>query len=254
MEKFQEGLYIKAKKVVTYFIWTAQFIKWFTAFIIILMIFTPYMRPIRVMIYAYIAELAGKKGFKLEQVDVYGGKNFPVHNIISSLEEHYQKPIFNIDIDKLREVTAQSPWITNIIFTRKLPNKLYIYIEEKEPIASWQKDENHIYLIDDMGRIITEGYRRDLLHVEGAGANVYAEDLKENLSKFPNINNNIKIAIRQGKRRWDLVLNNDVIVQMPDKEYVTILPILDNIIKENQLSKVKSIYFRIKDKYYLEKK
>ncbi len=254
MDKFHENLYIRAKKIITYFLWIIQFVKWSIICIIILMLCTPYMRPVKEMLYAYIAQSAGKIGFNLEQIDIYGSKNFPIHSLISSLEEHYQKPILKIDIAKLREAAEKNPWIANICIARKLPNKIHIYIEEKEPIASWQKDENHIYLIDSMGRIITEGYRKDLLFIEGAGANVYAEDLKESLNKFPQINNNIKMAVRHGKRRWDLVLNNNVTVQMPDRDYIKILPILNNIIEEDQLTNIKSIDFRIKDKYYLEKK
>jgi len=47
---------------------------------------------------------------------------------------------FTVDLNKLREMLTQEPWIENVSLRRKWPASLNVIIAEQEPVAYWNDD------------------------------------------------------------------------------------------------------------------
>ena len=197
-------------------------------------------------------------GIRFQNAYIIGNINIPEEDLQNLLEPLYNKPLFNIDLDKISEELLNNTWVEEVVaVSRKLPREIEIIIREKTPIALWQINQK-FYLTDTNGDIIETKYLgnfKNLLHVVGEGANVYAQDLIDKLYKYPEIERNITSAIRKGARRWDLLMQNGTIIQMPESGFDNALEYLHkmNIEKRLQKEKIKFLDLRIKGKYYIEK-
>ena len=92
-------------------------------------------------------------------------------------------------------------------------------LEERSPLALWQK-EGAFTLIDDAGEIIPgapAGRFADLLVVIGDDAPDHAAGLLEFLGREPMLMNRVRAAVRVGGRRWNLVLDNGIDIQLPEE-------------------------------------
>lgn len=149
------------------------------------------------------------------------------------------------------------PWIKNISIKRKLPDTLIINIEEYLPFAIWKTNEG-IHLIDEEGKIISisEKEKSKFLHLivvagEDSKNNIYS--LFNMLSSNPTLFSRIKSALFIGKRRWNLELDNGIIIKMPEKNIINAWDKLDKILSINGSEiGIKSIDLRNPDKIFLE--
>ena len=149
------------------------------------------------------------------------------------------------------------PWIKNISIKRKLPDTLIINIEEYLPFAIW-KTNGDIHLIDEEGKIISisEKEKSKFLHlivVAGEDSKNNIDSLFNMLSSNPTLFSRIKSAIFVGKRRWNLELDNGIIIKMPEKNIINAWDKLDKILSINGSEiGIKSIDLRNSDKIFLE--
>ena len=149
------------------------------------------------------------------------------------------------------------PWIKNISIKRKLPDTLIINIEEYLPFAIWKTNGN-IHLIDEEGKIISisDKEKSKFLHlivVAGEDSKNNIDSLFNMLSSNPTSFSRIKSAIFVGKRRWNLELDNGIIIKMPEKNIINAWDKLDKILSINGSEiGIKSIDLRNSDKIFLE--
>jgi cell division protein FtsQ len=90
-----------------------------------------------------------------------------------------------------------------------LPGTLHIAISERQPIAIWQNNGEHM-LIDNTGQVIPgtiAGYET-LPLVVGDGAGIRADELLAMLDSEPTLASRVKAAVRVGNRRWNLMLDD----------------------------------------------
>ena len=157
--------------------------------------------------------------------------NFYIKGIINT---NYQKIeekvnsycyIEKITLNQLQESILEDPWIKNIIIQKKLPDKLLIAILEHTPFAIWKKNDKE-YLMNEYGDVININpnefkYYKNLLTITGDKFKNEVYNLFNLLSIHPNLSKKIVRIDRIGARRWNLILNNDTIIKLPeeDREY-----------------------------------
>lgn len=163
------------------------------------------------------------------------------------------------NMEKLLNEVKDDPWVKNVRVKRKLPNTLKIEIEEYLPFALLNQD-NNMYLIDENGIIIniSEKEKRayyNLLIVAGEGSKENIYSLFNLLSSDPSLFSRIKTALRIGKRRWNLILDNNILIKMPEKNVLDAWSKLDKIlsIRGSEID-LKVIDLRNEDKIFLEEK
>ncbi len=147
----------------------------------------------------------------------------------------------------------QLPWVKKVHIERHWPHKIKIKIEEREPLALWQY-KKQIYLIDREGTPIPvpqpETYN-DLPLVMGPGAPEAANQLVQDLQRYPELGKEILAAVRIGNRRWNLKLKSGITLMLPEENQQQALDSFVILNKtHNLMSKAKTkIDWRIKNKF-----
>ena len=203
-------------------------------------------------VYDALAEI----GCTLDNIKITGNKHLTTDIIRASLSTDTGSPIFGIDIRNIKRKVEQNDWIKNVSVIRVLPNTIHINITEREPIAIWQNKQK-LYLVDKEGHPIpvTNIGAFHLLYVVGNDANIYAQDLLNKISTFPELAKQIVYASRLGGRRWDLGLEQNILVKMPEEDFDIAWEYLIKLNKKNKLfdSGIKVLDLRDSTKSYIEK-
>lgn len=56
------------------------------------------------------------------------------------VEDNISGGFFTVDLNRVREIVSQQPWIENVSLRRKWPDALEVFVEERKPIAYWNED------------------------------------------------------------------------------------------------------------------
>lgn len=222
-----------------------------------LLFFTNYLNFIKNAAAQYVYEFTSDLGLKLENVLIEGQHNTLSEDILAALNADTGTPILSIDIKEIKTELEKNPWIKAAAVERQLPKTLYIALMERIPIAIWQINKQ-LYLVDEDGFNITSKNIENfstLPHVVGIDANIYAAKLIEDLKNCPEIAKRLVSAVRYGERRWNLNLEQNITIKMPEKNFDAALQYLDQLNKATKLfnQNYKIIDLRDPSKYYIEK-
>jgi len=204
-----------------------------------------------------ICEFFGDYGYSLENVIITGQNNVSNAEIIKSLNADVGTPIFSINLDDSLNELTKNGWIKSAIVQRKLPDTIIVDLLEREPIALWQVNKE-LFVIDKEGEVIkatSPEKFKGFIYLVGEDANVYAAQLIDLLAKKPELASKVIYAVRYGQRRWDLNLQENINVKLPQEN---LEPAYDYLIKLFDTGKLfgnslKTIDLRDKKKYYIEK-
>jgi len=96
----------------------------------------------------------GNIGFELNnEALITGRKRTSEAQIIEALNIPQNKLITTLDLNRIQENLEKLPWIKQASVRRQLPNILHIYLNERKPIALWQKEQKH-FPVDENGDIV----------------------------------------------------------------------------------------------------
>jgi len=159
-------------------------------------------------------------GFAVKNILVEGRTYSDGAEILSLLDVAEGDPIFGVDLKQSKELIENISWVKAAHLERRLPDTLFIKIDERMPFALWGHD-GKIELIDDEGVVLTDkdlARFKDLLMVRGAGANLVAGDILGLLNAEPEILSRVDNAHLVDKRRWNLNLKDGKIIKLPESD------------------------------------
>ncbi len=212
-----------------------------------------FFTPIR----AKISELVGDFGFVLDNVLIAGQANLSTDEIVASLNADVGTPIFSIKLDDSKQILEKNSWVKSVILRRQIPDTIFVSLIEKKPIALWQVNKK-LYVIDEEGDIIENASIEKFMHFihfVGEDANVHANELIRELNKNPSFAAKVKHAVRYGQRRWDLNIEENINVKMPQHNFQEAYSYLIKMYEAGNLfgKDIKSIDLRDSSKIYVEK-
>lgn len=177
-----------------------------------------------------------KQGFVVKNINIQGVDFFDKNEIIKVININNKSPIFLLDLnDLLARLLLNISWIKNVQIQRKYPNSIIITIKEREPICYFQKQAD-LYLIDKEGVLIkSKKTIKNGIIIAGNNGNKMAFNLLETLKKY-NITN-IVSASYIGSRRWNLEMDNEVIVKLPENDLEHSISKLKTLIDEKNILK-----------------
>jgi cell division protein FtsQ len=179
-----------------------------------------------------VAALIADAGFGIAQVHLTGNKRTPTESIMAALNLHRGQPIFGAGIRDARARVMQLPWVADAEVRRRYPDDISVRIIEKLPYALWQAPDMKVWVVErDGGLITTEGIRefRRLPVLLGAGG-ASAADIVEAVAGHRAISARVRAYQRVGERRWNLILDDGVIVQLPEANWAGELDALEHLI------------------------
>ncbi|HYM30564.1 MAG TPA: FtsQ-type POTRA domain-containing protein [Candidatus Cybelea sp.] len=158
-------------------------------------------------------------GLTVQEIDVEGRNATTPDQLLLAVGIRRGDPILLFDADAARERIEQIGWVKSATVQRILPSTILLRIVERRPMARWQID-GHTVLIDHDGKVLDEGDPadfRELRRVVGPGAADHASELFDMLAGEPLLFSRVRDAVRVRDRRWDLTLDDNVKVQLPEQ-------------------------------------
>ena len=196
--------------------------------------------------------------FRIEKIEFDGQEHVQEVLLLKASGLRYKKNIFEVSINNVKNRLEQLSWIKSVSVQRKLPNKFYIRVSERVPIAIYQSDYK-LHLLDIDGKILENdglGNFDNLPIIVGKGAEKSARHFLYVLGKFPRIQNQLVFAVFVGERRWNMKINKGITVKLPEKNLGYAMQILDEIADENGFfhKDVQEIDLRILDRVIVKKR
>jgi cell division protein FtsQ len=156
-------------------------------------------------------------GLAVRDVLVTGRTRTEPGRILDALGVARGDPMLTFDPATARRRLEALPWVQDATVERRLPDEIFLTLQERSPLALWQLD-GRVRVIDAEGRPLNgvdPRHYAQLPLVVGPGANDEARALLRALDSEPELAARVEAAIRVSERRWNVRLNNGVDVQLP---------------------------------------
>jgi cell division protein FtsQ len=188
-----------------------------------------------------VAMVSADAGFGISEIHITGNRRTPYKQVLEVLGMKPGQSIFSADLWSARDRLARLDWVASAELHRRYPDAVFVSLVEKRPFALWQPPaDGHgdapILVVERNGRVITgrdvEKFRR-LPKLVGAGAPQAAADLVDAVATHRAIAARIAAYARQSERRWNLILDDGVVVQLPETGWQKQLDALERLIVDN---------------------
>lgn len=168
--------------------------------------------------HSIVADISALAGFTIEAVVVEGISELSENDVVTRLDLGPSKSLFSFDIERAREDLQKLAWVKDVVVAKTYPDRLSVRINERKPFAIWQKG-NALSIIERDGIKIDRFDDRfsNLPLLVGKGANIHGAEIVFMVKKIAVLENKVKAYVRVGARRWDLRLNNGLVVRLPDE-------------------------------------
>ncbi len=158
------------------------------------------------------------RGLTIQSVEVEGRQRTERQAILAALGAGRGAPILSVDLDAAKTRLEAIPWVHAAAIERQLPDRIFIRLVERQPLAVWQHDRK-FELIDNDGAVVANTRAEDfpaLPQIVGDGAPQAASDLVDMLASEPDLSRHVTASVRIGGRRWNLELDDGIEVALPD--------------------------------------
>ncbi len=169
-------------------------------------------------------------GFGIDEVAITGHAMTADSDIFDALDLAQLKTMPALRNAQVQDRLARLPWIATATLTRVYPGRIEIRVTERVPAAVWS-DGAKTVLIDGTGRTLSATRATDwpaLAHIAGEGAPAAATALLQMLAHFPTITERMRLAERVTQRRWSLLLNDNIRLELPSEGEASALSALVN--------------------------
>ena len=156
-------------------------------------------------------------GFRLEQVHVQGATPAGQRAILDELRLQRGQPFVFLNLDDVRDRVEGVGWVSHARVVRLLPNTLVIEVAERRPTAVWQSG-GVVRVVDGQGVVIPgadPGRFSELPLVVGEGAEAASSDLIPLIDRWPRLRDRLDAAVWVDGRRWNLLLRDGGVIQLP---------------------------------------
>ena len=163
---------------------------------------------------------AAKRGFLVRNVLVEGRFETPRRTLLKALRLERGAPIFAFDPKAARLRVEALPWVEKVVIERQLPDVVHLSLRERRPLALWQRG-GKFFLLDSKGELIPVkdvGAYNNLIVIIGKGAPKKAVELFNLLATERKLASQVIAAVRVGGRRWNLHLNNNIEIWLPEED------------------------------------
>lgn len=139
---------------------------------------------------------------------------FPIEFPVSS---------FDLDLNDVRQTIRALPAVADVDMRIRNGGVLVAEVTERQPVALWRTREGLSVVDLDGVRIAaleSRAARPDLPVVAGKGADAAIPEALEVLAAAAPLEGRVRGIVRMGERRWDLVLDRDQRILLPERNPV----------------------------------
>ncbi len=154
----------------------------------------------------------------IAQISMSGQAITREQDILAALNIGPDTSMVNFDVDAARAAIEALPAIESATIRKSYPNHLYISVVERVPVARWRLDGT-TYAIDDTGaEVASDGDDYGQLPlVVGDHAGDDAMVMIRAMNQHPALKQGLVALSRIADRRWDMIYQSGLLVQLPEQ-------------------------------------
>ena len=184
----------------------------------------------RALVTSKVAELTeavqNRPEFTLTSLDIIGADEQTVADVQTMLPLEFPVSSFDLDLEEMRATVEDLYAVKHASVRVGDGGVLEIDIVPRVPVAVW-RDKGTLRLIDGdkvvSGILETRAARRDLPLIAGEGAHAHLEEALLLFRTAHPIKEQVRALVRMGERRWDLVLDRNIRLMLPEENPVAAL-------------------------------
>lgn len=186
-------------------------------------------------------EIAVNHGFSVQNIPVTGRNNVKSEDLLAALDVNKGDSILSFDPVKAHKAIKEIPWVKSVVITRILPDTIYVKLEERVPVFIWKKnrdDKSEYALYDESGFLLSDQDVKsygDFPVLYGEGATEKASEFFSFLENSEFISQRMKYGELIANRRWNITLNNNLIIKLPETKVKEALMIIENNHRNHKL-------------------
>ncbi|RED54118.1 cell division protein FtsQ/DivIB [Aestuariispira insulae] len=176
-------------------------------------------------------------GLFIREVYVVNRQRTSRKAILRALNVQIGDSILDFDPETARRDIEALGWVRTATVERRMPDRIVVQVEERKPAAIWQKHDQY-FLVDLEGALISQRDVKlfpDLKVITGDDAPKHTAQLLQVLAQAPQLEKQVVGAVWVGNRRWNIQLENDVSVRLPEQDPHAAWKRLSVLIKEHEL-------------------
>ncbi|HTT98108.1 MAG TPA: FtsQ-type POTRA domain-containing protein [Rhizomicrobium sp.] len=184
-----------------------------------------------------ISLVVAQAGFGIAEVHLAGNTRTPPETILAALGFEPGQSIFDADVQTARKKLMKLDWVAEADVQRRYPDAIYVRVVEKLPFALWKSPEG-VTVIERNGGLITRtdvSKFANLPLLDGDGAPQPAAEIVDAVAQHRAVAARVKIYQRQSQRRWNLILDDGVIVKLPETGWQKELDTLESLIVDKSI-------------------
>jgi len=163
--------------------------------------------------------IAARPELTITKIEIPVGSVDLVRQIDGVIDLSLPVSALDIDLEQIRQVVQNLSAVKSAVVQLGGNGTLSIRIEERVPRTVW-RNGSRIFLLDDSGIKVAEIPRRsvrfDLPLIIGEGADRAISEALVLFEMARPIEERIRAMVRVGERRWNIVLDNDQTIMLPE--------------------------------------
>lgn len=172
------------------------------------------------------AQVESRPEFMVNMMAVDGASDHVAEGIRQMLPLDFPTSSFDLDLEAMREtVVSLDPVKSARLYVRQ-GNVLQVDVVERIPVVLWRNDRG-LQLLDGEGVLVGPAFLRadwpELPLIVGDGAETRVEEALELVTAAEPLASRLRGLVRMGERRWDVVLDRDQRILLPEIDAVQAL-------------------------------
>ena len=171
-------------------------------------------------------EFEARPEFRVSLARVEGASDDLAEAVRAKLALPLPMSSFDIDLDAARGRIEALDAVKKADLRVRSGGVLQVVITERVPVAVW-RTEDGLTLVDETGHrvagLLSRADRADLPLIAGEGADAATPEALELIAAAGPLTPRIRGLVRMGERRWDIVLDRDQRILLPEQNPVQAL-------------------------------
>jgi cell division protein FtsQ len=194
-------------------------------------------------------------GFGITSVHLSGARRTPPGMILAALGFAPGQSIFSADLQAARARLMRLAWVSDAEVSRTYPDSISVSIVEKLPFALWESGRD-LYVVERSGAPIARVKPAEFRHLPLflGDAPIGGADLADAIATHPALVARVRAIQRVSGRRWNLLLDDGVVVKLPEQNWARQLGVLEKLIVEKGVLErdIDEIDLRSPDNYFFK--
>jgi len=185
------------------------------------------------------------------KINIEGLSNIENLKILNELSNLFYKDVFFFDKKEINKIMNKYNVIEEYNIKRIYPSTINVTIKPTKYLARTSNDNQ--LLVGANGKLIKDEDSREILpYIFGEFNSKDFLSLKKNIEQSKFTFNELKTLYFFQSNRWDILTDNDILIKLPQDNFLKSLNLAYKIINSNKFKKTKILDLRVKDQLIIK--